>query len=339
MAAPPSGTPGNLTPSDPLSSEVTISAGLSEGRLSVQAKSRTVAALDQLAGGVIGIAGAYAERFRLRVERGTAREQAKEDMDEALLSLLPEPNSDGARMALRRVLMAELVAGDNRTAVATEALKLLQAPEVPEHAPMSDEGPAELPADWMTVFVGHAEKAAGVSLREMWGRVLSGEIRRPGTFSLTALRVISELNAETATIFQEVALLRVEPNAIIKPKGMSGAVFDRFSILEDAGLVSGASAFLTLNFTVKEKVQHLFIGSKTIGALLTIPPNIPINIEVLKLTRVGAEIASILPRDELAAARSVIAVAPENIGLSIARFKEGSNSAEIIEEIRATPPT
>src|SRR5690606_30800096 len=46
-------------------------------------------------------------------------------------------------------------------------------------------------------------------LRERWGRVLASEVRHPGTFSPKVLRVVDELSASTAQLFERVCKSRL----------------------------------------------------------------------------------------------------------------------------------
>ena len=62
--------------------------------------------------------------------------------------------------------------------------------------------------DWLDFFGDYAEKANAEAVRDLWGRVLAGEIRRPGTFSLYTLRILAELDQQVARWFEEEAQFR-----------------------------------------------------------------------------------------------------------------------------------
>src|SRR5208283_1459027 len=57
----------------------------------------------------------------------------------------------------------------------------------------------------LNIFERYAEDASSETMRALWARVLAGEIRRPGQFSLRTLRFMSELDATTAKLFESYA--------------------------------------------------------------------------------------------------------------------------------------
>jgi hypothetical protein len=90
-----------------------------------------------------------------------------------------------------RLVAEELKSQENREAIAIEAGRLLD--ETPPDTQTT--GPSE---DWLNVFSSYAEKATSTRLREHWARVLVGEIRSPGTFSVATLQMFSILDATLA---------------------------------------------------------------------------------------------------------------------------------------------
>jgi hypothetical protein len=84
----------------------------------------------------------------------------------------------------------------NREAVAKLAIEDLTE-ESPEP---STPGPSD---DWMNVFETYAERATSDTLRQHWARILAGEIRRPGSFSLLTLQLMSVLDHGLAEIVQQ----------------------------------------------------------------------------------------------------------------------------------------
>lgn len=60
----------------------------------------------------------------------------------------------------------------------------------------------ELDPDWLDMFSRHAETKSNADMRTYFGRVLAGEIRKPGSFSPTAIEVLSRLSADDAERFQ-----------------------------------------------------------------------------------------------------------------------------------------
>ena len=50
---------------------------------------------------------------------------------------------------------------------------------------------AELDEDWLNVTERFAEDASTEQMQNIWGRVLAGEIRKPGIYSISTLNFLS----------------------------------------------------------------------------------------------------------------------------------------------------
>jgi len=87
---------------------------------------------------------------------------------------------------------------DNREAIAVAAHEDLLKLPPPEGTPPPDE-------DWLNAFGARAELASSERLRTLWAKVLAGEMREPGSFSLGTLRCISELDPKVAAAFEALA--------------------------------------------------------------------------------------------------------------------------------------
>jgi hypothetical protein len=191
---------------DPLGGELSIEAKIDETGIKASAKSRALAAFDCLCGSVIDIPGAYAEGVARRI-------RARNEVRQALIEVEGE--------AAKEKLLAEPTAGDrvidvflleqrrkqgNRDAVASEALATLKALPPPRQDDFAHEGEEDgkpIEEDWLNVFAAHADNASSEHLRQLWGRILAGEIRKPGSFSLTTLRAIAELDRDIALDFNK----------------------------------------------------------------------------------------------------------------------------------------
>lgn len=73
----------------------------------------------------------------------------------------------------------------------------------------ANDGPAELSSQFLHRFERFAEEASTDELRERWGRILSAEIRKPGTSTLKVIRIVDELDAETAQLFEKLCESRL----------------------------------------------------------------------------------------------------------------------------------
>lgn len=218
---------------DHLDKETSVSFDLTETGGGLKAKSRFISAIDRLGGSLVEIISFPAERRvqRSRLELDTEIKVA----EEAAKKLVQAVRADCA--LANRVLEAsfkkEARKQLNKDGVIGYALEDLRnaSPEISENA----ESPEELSEEFLERFERYAEDASSEQLRERWGRVLAGEVRKPGTFSRKVLRAIDELEPETAKLFERVAEFALGGSLPICLTGVLS--FDEQAILISSGLV------------------------------------------------------------------------------------------------------
>lgn len=183
--------------SDHLDRETSLSVELTETGVKAKSQSRFVAAVDRLGGNLMELVNAPMERRIVR-ERTIAASEAQ--LIAAVTKFgIEKLHSDPAfaeRVAERhftRVFEKQ----QNKDAVLREALEDLRHDQ-------STEARAERPldAEFLDRLEYYAEGASSEQLRQKWGRVLSAEIKKPGTFSLKVMRIVDELDAATAQTFE-----------------------------------------------------------------------------------------------------------------------------------------
>jgi hypothetical protein len=220
---------------------------------------------------------------RVAVAAGDRIANDDELLDRATVSLLGE----GYRKYL------------NKEAVARETIaRLAEEPQQPEQTsvPAPDD-------DWLNVFSSHAENASSERLQQMWGRVLAGEIRKPGSFSLSTLRFVSELDRSVAETFQSIVPFIFAGN--ISKSSNPGEDLSQFLILEEAGLLSGTGGTLTLTLHIGTNRQGFVVGRRR-ALRFTAAEGTHISMPCMVLSKVGREILTLLPYvDEEPAARSL----------------------------------
>jgi len=244
-------------------------------------------AVSRLIGGVADIPAAGLERISARIRSKTEGERkVSKAITEAVKGHVTA-DAELIERAANTLISKELRKQSNKEAIARKTIEHLQDDSKEEDAPqMPDE-------DWFNMFEQYAEQASSEKLQDMWARVLAGEIRRRHSFSLKTLRFVSELDQEVASTFEKWNS-RVVADFIPKPTKMEGAELTEILLLEDFGLVTGGHGFLSKNVTISGggitfpypgKALHIVADTGT-----------SIKIPALLLSRVGKEIASILPR-------------------------------------------
>lgn len=214
---------------DALDKSTSIGAELTPTGLNVKAKSRLVAAIDRLGGNAV-------DAINIPLERRNSRERAKIEGEQQLIEAVTRIaiermgiDDEFAERVTRNLLGSAFARQDNKDGVMRHLIEDLR------RDPVADEGSEQLDPLFVNKIERHAEDAATEQLREKWGRVVAAEIRRPGTVTPMVLRVVDEMDAETAQIFEELCSNRLS-NVI--PTCLAGALdFRRTVKLVSAGLL------------------------------------------------------------------------------------------------------
>jgi Protein of unknown function (DUF2806) len=105
--------------------------------------------------------------------------------------------ADAKERAKERVRSRDEKRQEHLEAVAAHAA--LEAPETVSDDPVDE--------DWFAFFVNGCEDVSNEQMQSVWGRILAGEVSKPGSFSLrtlAAVRTMSQLDAEVFTRFCSV---------------------------------------------------------------------------------------------------------------------------------------
>jgi hypothetical protein len=287
---------------DHLSNDVAISGsltirGVELGSLSLGTKSRAVASLDRLIGSSVDMGSAFFEGVarRRRAKDAVELELINAEGKAAIAIAYGDPDF-GERVA-NRFLKDQARRQINREAVAASAIEHLQESGEPGVEDVS------IDDHWFSIFESEAEKATTDRLRDLWGRVLAGEIRKPGSFSLATVRFISELDSAIASTFQKYLSNRFTDGKIIKPKELKGQVLEDLTFLEACGLMQGVHGHIHMTLTPNEEG---YIDLHTQDLVLRIMSKNTVTLRFIYLTKIGREISTILPKvDEIEALNAV----------------------------------
>lgn len=96
---------------------------------------------------------------------------------------------------------------------------------------------------WAIRFVNDAEDISDESLKVIWGKILAGEIKSPGSYSLRALQTLKNLSKEEALLFAKACRMAIGygeyfivGNRHETNTGL-GLSFDEANLLMEAGLL------------------------------------------------------------------------------------------------------
>lgn len=325
---------------DVLDNEVGVSGALTETGLDAKAKSRLVSAFDRLLGNAVDWLNPGMER---RAARTRALSEAEGQIISAAAKVVSEQVAVSPELA-KRVLENQATAAvrrqENKDGVVKMAIQDLRSdpPSTEQNLSSSD----ELSDQFLTRFERYAEEATTDTLRERWGKILASEVRSPNTFSQKTLRIVDELDFETAELFQ-----RIVANKLLKyiPKHLSGEIkLSDLIVLVQAGLlvepgITGHTLHLTKVDWLAPNTQRHTIRFKNYGIARDSDLSFQqakyirrkgdnLAFEIYVLTTAGEAISRILEIDEEANCRRLLEClndGQENGGFFLTELLEDGN--------------
>jgi hypothetical protein len=265
-------------------------------------------ALDRLIGAAVDVPVAWLAQKKAYID---AQTRAYTQVEEAIANAAAaeaEADEDTVRNAVNVLVRKAYRKQVNRESVAAAMVEDLRSAEEAKGLEVSDTA-TPLDEDWLNVFERYAEDASTERMQNLWGRVLAGEIRKPGRYSTRTLRFLSEFSRSEGLLFAEFCKSSfgdTAPNALVQPAGKSD-IRDLIS-LESSGLIQGATGLgLSLKLTFDAN-GNSFMREGALMLVLKGAPGEQIQIGACMLTTLGQELQSLLPgRDVRAAARAVAA--------------------------------
>jgi hypothetical protein len=193
---------------------------------------------------------------------------------------------------MSNLLDKELRKQVNKDKIAVGAVHdLLDAKEIPAGEPDDD---------WLNVFEEYAANASDEKAQALWSKVLSGEVRKPGSYSRRTLRFLSELEKGLAEDFEAVAP-GVYGDMIHRTQDWaSGQQFARALRLEEAGLLSGVAGNL-YKIVSHHGGRALFFNNSQTG-IVWVAPDVEdgvFHLPALLLTDIGQQIVRLLPPPDI----------------------------------------
>ena len=203
----------------------------------------------------------------------------------------------------------------NKFRVTELALEHLSADDSIEEAQEDGAEVEHIDTDWLNHFGSYAEKASSEKVRQLWAKVLAGEIRETGSFSLSSLRLLSELDLRMAKTFEREVRYRIDNSWIVKPKReeMKDNRLLDLSFLEEVGLVQSIDPVGGVIWPFSpDNNGKAVLREKNLLLVMEIPKTV--DLSIILLTRAGREIAQIMdPADPLQVLEKVGQAIEDNV--------------------------
>ena len=304
-----------------------------------------VKALDRLIGAAVDIPVAWLKYHEAKI---VSRTEGFRTIEAAIVknATTKVEAADGyADRVLNDLVRKQYRHTENKQAVGAAMLEHLGAGEGEDNSPPVNETVTnDIDDDWLNVFERYAEDASTERMQRLWGRVIAGEVRKPGKYSMRTLRFLSEFSQADALAFSEFCAISFgdfAPTKLAKPddEDIRSLIY-----LESSGLIQGATnAGLTVSINYNPNGQ-LYIRESGLGILIQGEPNTKFVRPVITLTPLGQELLTLLPgRDARAAARRVAEAMRDEATKSayLVSISEGGAviPMEILwQEVLPTPP-
>ena len=180
-------------------------------------------------------------------------------------------------------------------AVAEAAVELRNETSFPKERPNQD---------WVARYIESASQVTDQTMQELWGRILAGEIRKPGTFSLRTLHVVSNISQVEAKLFEafgkHAVLLKwfgfipmVSNDEFLRTQRMGTATV---RILADSGLAAETPASINL-LTPEEEYGAFFYGQNRMVYVGQKSPPVRVEHNCWTLTSAGLESLKLVERE------------------------------------------
>lgn len=183
---------------------------------------------------------------------------------------------------------------------------------------VNDKESDDISEDWLNEFENLARLKSSDDMRFVFGKILSGEIIRPGSFSIKTIKLISQLDNEAAKLFQclcslvvsmrtsshifDARVISLGGNASANSLAQYGLSFDKLNILQEYGLIiSNYNSNMPYGVCVSNEQNEVVIGMCFQGNYYGLVPtdrsklNKELRLGGVALTKAGKELLDIIP--------------------------------------------
>lgn len=189
----------------------------------------------------------------------------------------------------------ELLKQKNIEAVVDNAYEELEKVESVSEEPVNQ--------DWMSRFFNCVEDIGDEDMQKLWGKVLAGEIKKPGSFSKRTLDVVKNLSSEEANAFDSTAtyvlsdnssaFLPSEKKLLDKYKVSYGTIL----LLSESGLIV-SNGLISEGLTVSETMHPIVhYKGKALAVRRKGQGEVELSFGVYPLTQAGCELYKIIRKE------------------------------------------
>jgi hypothetical protein len=214
--------------------------------------------------------------------------------------ILPAPENHIEQRIIMRVAYQQAKKQSNIEQVVQHAAEELKSEqEVTQEKPDSD---------WITRFFNISEDVSTDHMQILWGKILAGEIKRPGSYSLRTLELLKNMNQQEAELFVRAGKIAfATPDKVFIPNPDDGKyLVEKFGLsftdllaLREIGLLVINDLEFQLTPT-SENSQTVFMSGKTCIAVNRAKDTPQQSLACIVFTEIGKQLFQLIEQSSLA---------------------------------------
>jgi hypothetical protein len=186
---------------------------------------------------------------------------------------------------------------EDRRKLENRACTVMVALEDLETNPPDADATCEIDEDWLNLFARLAEDKSSAKLQQLFGKILSGEVRRPGSYSLRTLQILALISTPDAERVSRLMSYSLDMAMVPFEEGADGCptTADRL-FLEELGLAGHPNKFggMVRTTSIPAGQTKLLMASKFAIVIINNSQNeIAFRVPCQLLTTPGRELAVI----------------------------------------------
>lgn len=227
----------------------------------------------------------------IKYENGSVEVEASANTEQ---TTLPEANLD--QRVIARMSFQEAKKQSNIERITQRA-----AEELRHEKKIDSEKPD---SDWTTRFFRIAEDITSDQMQELWGKVLAGEVKQPGSYSLRTLGLLKNITQKEAEIFVKVGQLSfsaAEITFIPNPdmgkylQDKLGISFSDLMILRETGLLVANDLSFGVAPSGKDSQTNFSCGNTCV--FISQPKETPKQeIQIIAFTEIGRQLLQLVEK-------------------------------------------
>lgn len=157
--------------------------------------------------------------------------------------------------------------------------------------------------DWFARWRANAEDVSSEQLQQLWARILSGEIKQPGTFSLRTQEFIKCLSTDEARLIEVLGNLIIDRKFAFRSEYSMqvqesvGLDYDKLRELRDLGILDDihpdSGPIMQVGSDKPDAFQSVLIYQRNAIVITDSDPKKILKLPVLLLTKLGREVMSL----------------------------------------------